>query len=328
MNGSEQSDSGLFTLAPRRRWMRYVWLIGLLVLAAGVWFLGWDRIRAALSAARWQILLAAVAVDAAALWLRAFKWRYALGTGKGAIGLFFMAKAAGNWSPGRAGEFLPVLLPAYRNSAAASWIVFDMLLEALATIIAGTLGVVLFRAGTNWGYLPVLAGAVVVILALLWGLSRTDFLRRLRPSDGSGGIVGKALSILAVVSGEIAALRTKFPLIGLFTVAAVTLELTANVLLFAAFGWAVPFAAVAMAKCAHGIIAAVPFTPSISGVPYVMTAVLLYQTVGVPYETLIVSLAAKEAFANVVFWTSFGGATLDIAGRSSKTMRAGGSHNG
>jgi hypothetical protein len=286
----------------------------LVVCLGVVGSLGWDKIRTALVSVRWPILLAMVVVDIGALWTRALKWRYVTGPGKGAIGLFFMAKAAGNWSPGRFGELLPVLLPAHRNAFTAGWIVFDMLLEILTTLTVGTTGLLFYRGvAFSTRYIVALSCFALVIVSMLWVITRKELLARLAQTAGRGHRLKRVLSIAALVSAEVVTLKSKLPMILSLTALAMALELGGNILLYAAFGWTVPLAAIAMAKCAHGLVAAVPFTPSISGVPYLAVGVLLNQAVGVPSQTLAVAMAMKEALANIVFWSSFGVATVDMA---------------
>ncbi len=89
----------------RSKWARILMPLGVGVYFLAVWYFGWDKVRAALLSADVGLVAAAGAVSVAANCARILKWRLALGAEAHAVGLFFLSRATGVWSPGEWASF-------------------------------------------------------------------------------------------------------------------------------------------------------------------------------------------------------------------------------
>jgi hypothetical protein len=239
----------------------------------------------------------------AGFWMRALKWRYALGAGEHAVGLFFLSKLGGNWSPARVGEFAPLLVrPSARNAA---WIVFDRVVEVWWTLLLGILGVawLLPEWMTGWGAL-----FVGYLLATVVGLV---LLARLRipagnpDTGGVRGLWGKALRLAGALHNEVRELRLRLLGVSVLTLAAKLTDIYAVVALCAAFGYGVGFLLVCAARCAHGLLSAVPITPDATGVPYVAQGWLLHTYGGMPLAQITAALALEVLAINLILYGCF-----------------------
>ena len=286
--------------------VRYLAAVGLCLYLCVIWYLGWQRIRTALAEAAPVFLVFMMALAFAGLWWRAVKWRYALGPGRQAVGLFFLSKAAGNFSPGRIGELSPLLLHRHRTAKVAAWVVFDRLIEASVTIAFGVIGLAMLDI-VHRGWLAALAVLVAVVLAAaFYFVTRRGFFLGLAEHSRAGSLSGRVAQFLAAMSEEMALLGKKTPLILVMTVLAKIVDLVAAILLFMAFGYRIDFALMAAAKCAHALISAIPFTPDVTGVPYAPEAALLIKLGAVPSEVVVVAIGVDVVALNIAFWAAFG----------------------
>ncbi|MEA3365366.1 MAG: lysylphosphatidylglycerol synthase domain-containing protein, partial [Candidatus Hydrogenedentes bacterium] len=246
--------------AKRRGFFTYaVWIIGVGVVAWVIWFVGWGDIRAAFGRMNPWLFAGMAGLDAAAMWVRATKWRLVLGKHHNAFGLHFLSKIAGNYSPGRVGELSPLLLKAHRTSRVGAWIVVDRLIEMTMTIAFGAVGFFLLRFSSA-SVLPAVLGSLFIFIFLpLVLITRRRWFEALAGKTAEGSRFRKALDGLVRLSEEVLRLRTVTPVAGLLTLAAALLELGAYLVLYRSFGAeGVTFAMVAAAKCAQGVVGALP----------------------------------------------------------------------
>lgn len=303
--------------APKIGWIRWrglrraLFLAGFALLGALIWHFGWRTLYADLREARPGPLLLFAALTLAGFWIRAWKWRCALGPGRQAWWIFFFAKMGGNWSPGRIGEFSPLLLRRHRTPVMAGWIVLDRMLEIAATLLAAL-------AGAAWiSLLPLPAVAALLALgaavnvAVLWLIMRKrplpPWIRRHIPPGTRRARIARHAGRLREAGPE---LSGRLPAAVAITALAKAIDLYAVVALCAAFGYGVGPALAGAARGAHALVSAIPLTPDATGAPFVAAAVLLHEYGGMPYATLTVALALEAALINGILWVSFGAAHL------------------
>lgn len=305
MSGAANSTSHPLAALAKGR-LRLLGLVGLLVYVAALSALGWRDVAATLSSLNIGFLVALMLIEATALWMRAAKWRIALGAGQGAIRLCFISKAGGNLTPARVGEFSPLLFSDSRNAKVAAWILVDRILEASATLILGIVGLV-FVLGAARGA-EILALSLVVLGTLLLAaflLTRRAFIAGLAERAKPATRARRVLNLLESVSEQAIALGRSIYVLGLVTAVATVLDLVVAYCLYMSFGFAAAFTVLALAQCVHALTSVVPFTPNATGVPYVAAAAILHQFGGVPLEVLAAAVALRFAAAGTVFWTSF-----------------------
>lgn len=293
------------TEAPVKRgsWQRWLYLVGALLVAGLVYSIGWRPLWEALRAARPGPLALMVVLIVAGFWVRAYKWRYALGPGEHAVGLFFLSKLGGAWSPARVGEFAPLLVrPSARNAA---WIVFDRIVEVWWTLALGLLGVAWLVPA--WNVVWAMAGLTYGLLTLL----ALVVLARMRIPEGNPeaggfrGVWGKALRLAATLHGEVQVLRLRLLGVSVLTFVGKLTDIFAVVALCAAFGYDVRFLLVCAARCAHGLLSAVPITPDATGVPYAAQGWLLHAYGGMPLAVITAALALEVLAINLLLYGSF-----------------------
>lgn len=304
---------------PRRPWSRYFFLVGLAFFAFLVWHFGWRDLLETLLSARLGPLIWMTVLIFAGFWIRAWKWRYALGPRRNAVGLFFLSKMGGNWTPGRVGELAPLLLRRHRNIRVTAWILADRVIEVALTLLLGLLGVAVLALIPLPGIVALtglaLAG-VLAFAALLW------FAGRLGPHRGAQTQPtwrGRVLTVFLQLREELLLLGGKTPIIVLVTLIAKATDLYAVVLLCAAFGFHVSFLLACAARCAHAIVAAAPITPDATGVPFVAAAYVFHEYAGMPGETLTAAFALEVAVINLALCISFLAATPDLRERPEKS---------
>lgn len=292
---------------PRTRGNRWTWVflgIGLVFLVVLVGWFGprtlWETVREA----RPLPLVAMTVIIAAGFWLRALKWRYALGPGSRGVSLFFLAKLAGAWTPARAGEFAPLLLAEHRRLGVAAWILADRVLEVWSTLALGVAGVVLLGLAGMWGGVVLVAGALGGTVVLIVAVLRAQVLIPLLDHDRPESLRAKIAEILRRLHAEFRSLGSRFPGIALLTALAKLTDVYAVVLLCQAFGYSVSFWLVCAARCAHALVSAVPITPDVSGAPYAAQAVVLHEFGAMPYATLTAALALEAALIYAVLYMS------------------------
>ncbi len=291
---------------PKGRWQRYLFLVGLAFAGVLLWYFGWTAIRDAALSARPLPLVAMAALILAGFWIRAFKWRYALGPGSDAIGVFFLAKMAGNWSPGRLGEWSPMLVRKHRTARVFAWILADRVIEVAFTLLLGVLGM---AALNPVGGLPAplmwcLAGVAIGVAALLL-IGVLGLPERIKWREWLGVLPGPIGRALEAVASEARALGGKWFVVLAVTAIAKATDVFAVILLCKAFGYDVSFLLVCAARAAHALVSAIPLTPDATGVPFVAAAYLLHDYGGVPYDVLTVALAFEVAVINLLLWFSF-----------------------
>ncbi len=257
----------------------------------------------------WLILMTLVTI--AGLWIRVVKWRLVLGRGASAIGVFFLSKAAGEWSPGRIGELSPLLIKKHRNARMAAWIVVDRILEMVVTIGLGVIGLATVQA-PNRGVMIVLALVIGIMLILaLYLLTRERIFIAIAARFPSG-LLHRVASAAARVGSATAEMRSRLVLPLAITIGAGCLDVWAGMLLYQAFGWPVSFALMATAKGVHAVTSAIPITPNATGVPYLTTAVLIHEVGGVPSSVLAAGIALSVVVTNLIFWLSLAAGAADL----------------
>jgi len=287
-----------------RSFTAFLWIVGVCVYAAFIVYIGWRPIVESLTRVQAMPLALMVLVTIAALWVRVLKWRAALGPDADASRLFWLSKAAGEWSPGRIGELSPLLLDRYRTPRVAAWIVVDRAFEIACTLSLGVAGVILVQTSSKAaliGSAALIAAAMVFALLLL---SWRELFEHLRVRTSEGSRLNRLFRFLAETSSEVAALRSRSALPLAITLVAGLADVWAGMLLFAAFGHNVTFAVMAAVKGLHAITSAIPITPNATGIPYLTAAILLHEVAHVPSEVLAAAIALSVAISNIIFWVS------------------------
>lgn len=290
----------------RARWFRWIPLVGLVVYFTVVWVVGWDKVRGELATADVSMVLAAGGLTLLATWSRAWKWRLALGAGRHSTALFFLSKAAGNWSPGRVGEFSPLVWRRHRNARVAAWIALDRLLEIATTLGLGVAGLWTLSMVPKYMSGVVTVGVVVSLGVGFWLLTRRGLLLRWARQFGRGTRVRTALRALASVSREMRAFAFVSLPAGGITILMKVIDLWAVTLLFAAFGSFPGFWPIAASKCALAMVSFLPVTPPATMIPHGVQAWLLHEESGVTYEVLAAVIGVEVVVISVTFWSSFG----------------------
>ncbi len=290
--------------AARRRMGAWVWLVGIGVYTLAIWWIGWPRVRDVLQEAHFGPLFVALALIFGGIWVRALKWRLALGPKAHALPIYFLSKFAGEWSPGRVGELSPLLIKRYRSPRVGAWIVVDRLLETGITLGLGLAGLALIRVPNQE---LMLGGGVVVALMLalaLFLVSRAAFFRGLASRRAPGSRLGRLCNILAEVAEEVREFRGGIPVATALTLATGAMDIWVGGFVIAGFGSAVPFALLAVGKVLHVLTCAIPFTPNATGAPYVTTAILLHEVGGVPSDVLAAVIGVSVVMNNAAFYLS------------------------
>jgi len=299
-------ELGPAILAPRRPRARLLWVVGILVYATVIWYLGWGKLREAVATIQIPYVGLMMLMILLATGVRALKWRLVLGRGQNAVGLYFLSKAAGGWTPGRAGELAPLLIKKYRTPQMAAWIFFDRILETAATLGLGLVGVA--ALGLSLNNIALMFGIALILLVAipLMVLMRPSWLVSVARRTKEGTLLRRLTMLSVAVSEETVALGAKAPMASILTLLGTSLDLLAGMFLYLSFGHVVSFALLATATCAHGLASAVPFLPNATGVPYLAAAGLLYHFGGVPEGALAAAVGVNLAVSNLVFWTCFG----------------------
>ncbi len=299
------SPLGIDTLVPtvnRRRPARYVFLaLGLAVYAVAVWWIGWRKIGDTLAAAELPLVAAAAALIGGGSLLRMWKWRRALGAERNAIGLFFLSRSGGVWSPARVGEFLPLLWRRHRNTRVAGWILFDRVLEVLVTLVLGLAGLAALQFLPTGELVAATLGAITVATAGVYVLTRSDLLQAAANRAPDGSWLRSALSALAGTSGEMKSFLGSPMDLTALTVLAKAMDLFAIVLIFRALHASASFALVAAAKCALAVVSYVPITPVSTGIPHGVQGWIMFEAAQIQPETVVASVGIEAAIMAVVF---------------------------
>ena len=314
---NEALEAGGAPPARRMKPSRYVFVLGLAVYCAVVWYLGWQKVRDQLLSADLSMVVFAAAIFVTATWCRALKWRYALGQGHHAVGLFFISKATGNWSPGRLGEFAPMALRRHRTPKIGAWIMLDRVIEIVVTLALGLMGLAVIELLSHTQYLMVTGLTVAASVAGMALLTRRSFFLWLAERSSEGSIVHRTVMLFAAISEEIYLFARKLPVVIGITIATKAADLFAVMLIFASIGYRVGFALTAAAKCALAIVSFIPITPAATGVPHGAQAWMMNEVAGVPPEALLVGIGIEVVLLGMTFWTSFGLASPQLKGAAS-----------
>lgn len=312
METIEQASNEDAVQRKKNAYSRYLFVVGLVLFAGLVWYFGWTEIADRLAGASLGPLAWMTLLIVAGFWLRAWKWHYALGSGKRGIGLFFLAKMAGNWTPGRVGELSPLLLKQHRTANVAAWIVADRVLEIVTTIAMGLLGVAVL------GLLPVpvtvlltVCGVIATLIAL-YGVFRVDLPVTWQQRWPTESLKGRLVKLLFELHRETRVLGAKSAVVVAFTLVAKATDIFAVILLCQAFGFRVSFMVVCVARFAHALVSGVPVTPDATGVPFVAAAYFLHEHASIPYATLTAALGLEVVVINAVLYLSFLVGALDL----------------
>ena len=292
--------------------------MGLGIYVFFLWYFGWEKLASVMKSADIRLIALLTAAEVFGLWLRAFKWRAVLGPRSSAVGLFFLSKAGGQWSPARLGELAPLMIKRHRTNRMAAWIIVDRLVEMSATFAMGVAGVLVLQVPDNGLLIIMLVAAGVLVVGPIVVLTQRRLFLWIGSWTSQTSFVHKVAMVLSEMKTEFIELMTKLPVATLCTVFATMVDVWVSVLLFKAFGYNVSFALLATVQCAHGIAAAIPFTPNATGVPYLAAATLIQQFGGVPGEVLAVAVGLRMGIVGLVFWTSFMIGSLNLRGGSSE----------
>lgn len=291
-------------------------MIGLALFAVLVWHFGWREMLALLHGVQLLPIAGMILLLLAGFWVRAWKWQYALGKNNNAMGLFFLAKMAGNWSPGRVGELAPLLLRKHRTPRVAAWILTDRVLEVALTLALGLAGAVWLRL-LAWPLAVTLsAGALLAALLGFVLMRRPNGFSAYQQRWPEDSRRQRLADLACKLHEEMVELGARAPLILCVTLAAKVTDIYAVVLLCRAFGYNVSFLLVCAARCAHALVSGIPVTPDATGVPYVAAAYLLHEHAGIPYPALTAALGLEVALINLLLWLSFLAGLLDLRERN------------
>lgn len=291
---------------------KYMFLLGLTVYCGVIWYFGWHEIRNTILAANFAILTGSTALIATATWMRVAKWRYALGPGLHATGLYFLSKATGNVTPGRLGEFAPMVLRSHRTPKVGAWIMFDRVVEILVTIALGLYGLAVIDLLTRFQFLGVLVLAIAGSIIGVYLITHRGMFLWLGDRLKSESFTHKVVMLLAAISEEVFMFTRSLPVVLSITIITKAMDLAAVMLIFTALGAHPGFGLVAAAKCALAIVSFLPLTPTATGVPHGTQAWLMNHVADIPAETLVAGIGIEVVIVSVTFWTSFGLASRRI----------------
>lgn len=307
-----------------RRRMAGLWVVGIALYIGAITYIGWGEVAETVRSIHLGWIALGGLVELCALWIRATKWRIALGPRRGAVTQFFLSKAAGSFTPGRVGELSPLLLKRFRQPRTGAWIVLDRLMEASATLMFGFAGAI-FLAGVSrenvmlaWFVLVGVAVGMTFVLMLQEGFAAR--LRGVLRPDRRSGMFATLFEFVCQAAEEVRELGPKTPLLGLMTVLVTGMDILFGVCLYLSLGHWVPYLTLAAVQCAHGIVSVIPISSNVTGIPYAVSAGLLHETAEVPLDVLAGAIAVRFLTAALVFWTSFAVGTRGLFG-SGKIVR-------
>ena len=295
--------------------MHLLWLVGLALYAGIIGLIGWRPVRDAFTSVDPRALMVMAGVLLLAKWIRVLKWRFALGPGRQAVGLFFVSKLGGAWTPMRVGELSPLLLRSSRSARMGAWIVLDRLLETSATLALGAFGLLLLGLGSHELLPLIVAGGAVLVGLPAVVLMRRDLLVLAAGRSRRQTRLRRLLRFAAEASKEARRMRRMLPVVSMLTFVSTALDAYAGVVLIRSFGFDLEWAVAAAAQCAHGITSAIPITPSATGVPYVAAAGLIVKLGGIPVDVAAAAPPIAMVVNGIVFWPSFGIGLWSFRGR-------------
>jgi len=285
----------------RSKWPRVLVPLGVSVYFLAAWYFGWDKVRAALLGADLRFVAASGAVSLGSAALRVWKWRLALGADAHPVGLYFLSRATGFWSPGRVGEFLPLLWRRHRTPRLGGWILLDRVLEIVASLSLGVTGLGFLTMLSTPVFTAVAVSTAVVCVVGLVVLTRHGWMDAIARRFPAGTRRRLVADTLTETSFEIHALRRIAPLLFLITLAAKAADLYAVMLIFRALGVSAGFMLTAAAKCALSIVSFFPITPMATGVPHAVQGWIMQTEAGILPETTIASVGIEAGLMLIIF---------------------------
>jgi SAM-dependent methyltransferase/uncharacterized membrane protein YbhN (UPF0104 family) len=293
---STDSKTGLKRISGKWSWL---YLIGLSIYLIVLSQLDWVQLGQTFKNIYFPFILLLGVLEVSGWGIRILKWYVALGPHSNAMAAFFISKGGGNITPGRVGEFSPILLKSFRSGKMGAWIVLDRILEASATLILGLAGLILVLGISSGDATPFWIGGLLGLMgtgyALLFYAPWTKWL----PDTG---LLNRIKNILIQAQREAKLLTTKLPWLTGLTFAATLMDLTIGYILYRSFGFTVSFAVLALAQCVHAIVSTIPLTPNATGIPYVAAAAILHQEAGIPIDVLTLAILVRFSIVTVLFW--------------------------
>jgi len=272
-------------------------------------YIGWERIAAQLAQlSAWHASGSAIALGGA-LGLRVMKWRYVLGPGANASTVFFLSKAAGDWSPGRVGELSPLMFKSLRSQRVGAWILMDRVLEiaiALAFGLAGLAAVFAF-GGAAWAGSFSLAIIFTASFGLSWiaATRAPKQLPRLDPPEGLSRLQ-RVRYFARLLWREAAQLGSSLPAALALTFVARGLDIAAVMLLFKGTGAEVGYWLAAAGRMAHWFVAALPIGSPQTGAPHLAEGYFLHELGGIDPASAAVAIPLEALIYSAVFWGALG----------------------
>ncbi len=288
----------------RSKWPQVLVPLGIAVYFFAAWYFGWDKVRAALLGADPRLVAAAGAVSLAANCVRILKWRLALGAHAHPVGLFFLSRATGVWSPGRIGEFLPLLWRRHRSARVGGWILLDRVLEIVTALALGVIGLGFTSFLSTPIYIALVVATTAACVGALVCLTQHRWMDAVARRLAAGTRLRLVADTLTRTSIEIHTLRRQTPVLLAITLAAKAADLFAVVLIFRALGVSVGFMLTAASKCALAIVSFVPITPMATGVPHAVQGWMMNAEAGVAPETVVASVGIEAGLMLIIFTLS------------------------
>ena len=296
---------------------RYCWIIGVLICVGVIWILGPKKIWSTFSVISPGLLFLLLLIQFLADIGRASKWYYVLGKGSNAIGLYFLSKAGGYWTPGRVGELSPLMLRQHRTPRMGAWLVVDRLLETTVTLLLGAGGLIFLGADVSGVYIKFAVVMCILILMAAFIITRQGLFRKLSGHLHEGSLLHRIAMFLDETTDEVLLLKWKLPVSSLLTIVFKILDVAVWVFVYSSLGAEnrITFSLAAVAMCLGGLIGSIPITPVLTAVPYLVQGALIVEIVGIDKEVVVVATAIHFAVTNTVFWSLVALGTYDLRKR-------------
>lgn len=215
-----------------------------------------------------------------------------------------MSKASGDLTPGRLGEFAPMVIRNHRTAKVGAWILFDRILEILATIALGLYGLAVIDLLSPRHLGIVFAASVVASVLGIYLLTHRGMFLWIAARLKEGVMPHKILVLLAAISEEIFHFTRSLPIVASITIVTKAIDLFAVMLVFQALGVFPGFGLIAAAKCALAIVSFLPVTPTATGLPHGTQAWLMNHVADVPAEVLVAGIGIEVLIVSMTFWIS------------------------
>jgi hypothetical protein len=213
------------------------------------------------------------------------------------------------------GELSPLLIKEHRTPKMGAWIVVDRVLEISSTLVLGIIGLVALRIPMGKFMAALVAAACLFVFAPTVLLTQRRLFLWLADRAREGSVLHRSSMFLAAIREEVLAMKRRIAVAAVMTVVAGCMDVVAGMLLYAAFGEVLPFAAGAASKTIHVLTSAIPVTPNATGVPFATAGVFVNQVVGIPPHVIATAIPVGVVLINIVFWTSVGLASTDLRKR-------------